>query len=156
MKLVRITATAAAVVAAATLAQGVTHAEGAPPLGMGSYPQGPTRYTDSGVPEYGVVGQGVWQEAAIVNMGDPSIRIIYDQTVPGAHDRAMSDYYQLAAAMSSDSQPGVTTDLHEVAHTAYYDGVQLQLFDHNSAGAQWADPQYIKLLATYGITFIPE
>jgi hypothetical protein len=42
-------------------------------------------------------------------MGDPSIRIVYDQTVPGVHDQAMTYYYQLAASMSSEIQPGVTT-----------------------------------------------
>jgi hypothetical protein len=157
MKLLRICTTSAALVAAATIVfHGVTNAEGAPRgMSAGSYPQGPTRYTDSGVPEYGMVGQGVWQEAAVVNMGDPSIRIVYDQTVPGAHDQAMTYYYQLAAAMSSASQPGVTTGLHEVAHTAQFDGVQFQLYDGNSPGAQWADKQYITVLAGYGITFIP-
>jgi hypothetical protein len=159
MKLTHITATAAAIVAVATFAlHGVTNAEGAPTgMSAGGYPQGPTRYTQSGVPEYAMVGQGVWQEAAVVNIGDPSIRIVYDQTVPGAHDQAMAYYNQLAAAMYSESQPGVTTGLQEVAHTADFDGVQFQLYDHNnSAGAQWADQQYIKIFASYGITFIPE
>jgi hypothetical protein len=158
MKLTRIAATAAAIVAVATFAfHGVTNAEGAPKgMSAGSYPQGPTRYTASGVPEYGMVGQGVWQEAAVVNLGDPSIRIVYDQTIPGAHDQAMAYYNQLAAAIYAQSQPGVTTGLQEVAHTANFEGVQFQLYDNtNAAGAQWADQQYIKIFASYGITFIP-
>jgi hypothetical protein len=53
MKLTRITATAAAIVAVATFAfYGVTNAEGAPKgMAAGSYSQGPTHYTGSGVPD---------------------------------------------------------------------------------------------------------
>src|SRR5262249_9618375 len=74
----------------------------AAPVSAAGYP---TRYTESGVPEYGLVGQGIWQVAGIVNVGEPSVRIVYDQTVPGAHDRAMSAYYQMTSQLYQLQQP---------------------------------------------------
>jgi hypothetical protein len=58
----------------------------------GAY-QCPKRFTSGGVPEYGRVGGGSWQVAGIVNAGEPSIRMVYHETVPGAQALAMQTYY---------------------------------------------------------------
>ena len=90
-----------------------------------------TSYSSDGTPQFGYVGQGQWQVAGLVNMGEPTIRIVYDQTVPGAYAAAMSDVYQLESVYPTLQQPGVTTGLREVGYSAQYNGVQVQVWGNN-------------------------
>jgi hypothetical protein len=91
-----------------------------------------TSYSSDGTPQFGRVGQGIWQVAGLVNMGEPTMRIVYDQTVPGAYATAMSDVYQMEAASPTLQQPGVTTGLREVGYSAQYNGVQYQVWGNNA------------------------
>jgi len=101
-----------------------------------------TRYTESGVPEYGLVGQGSWQVAGIVNAGEPSIRVVYDQTVTGAYQLAMQTVYQFQNSFYYLAQPGVTTGLHELGYTAHYDGVQVQVYSNSPVMAEAASTAF--------------
>jgi hypothetical protein len=92
------------------------------------YSQYPTRYSPSGVPEYGRVGGENYAVAGIINAGEPSIRVVYDDAIPGAHESAMSTLVALQASFAGFPQPGVIDGLHEVAYTAHYDGVQAQVY----------------------------
>ncbi|HEY1295754.1 MAG TPA: hypothetical protein VGJ60_21980 [Chloroflexota bacterium] len=155
MKLTRIAATAAALAASATLLfiqlTPVTHAEAAPgAMAPWTYSY-PTRYTESGVPEYGRVGQGSWQVAGIVNAGEPSIRVVYDQTVPGAYQTAMATMYGFQSSFSNLPQPGVTTGLREIGYTAHYDGVQIQVYSNSPVLSSAAATAF----AQAGIPLIP-
>jgi hypothetical protein len=147
--IVRIAGVAAAVIAATFAATSSVAAAPAPNSASPSY-YGPTSYSPAGVPQYGLVGQGVWQVAGIVNAGEPSIRIVYDQTVPGARDRAMSYYYQFTSTLYQFSQPGIVTGLRQVGYTAHYDGVQVQLWGDNP----YIDQQYVDSFAAAGIPLI--
>lgn len=111
----------------------------------------PTRFTESGVPEYGRVGQGTWQVAGIVNAGEPSIRVVYDQTVPGAYQTAMSTVYSFQSSFSYLPQPGVTTGLREIGYTAHYDGVQVQVYSNSPVISSAASAAF----AQAGIPLIP-
>jgi hypothetical protein len=91
----------------------------------------PSHWTDGGVPEYGAWGTNVdWQVAGIVNIGEPSIRIVYDTSVPGSYSRAMQAVRSWQSNYSNLQQPGVTTGLREVGYTAHYDGVQVQVYSN--------------------------
>ena len=71
-----------------------------------------TRYSpDSDVPEYGLVGTGDWQVAGMVNLGEPTMRVVYDASVPGARNLAMSVVNTDAAEYSYLPQPGVRDGL---------------------------------------------
>ena len=102
------------------------------------------------MPEYGRVGSGSWQVAGLVNMGEPTMRIVYDQTVPGAQARAMSDVYQMQADYPYVQQPGVTTGLREVGYSAHYDGVQFQVCGDNP----YIDSQVSANMAAAGLPLI--
>ena len=155
MKFTRFAATAAALAASATVlfAQLAPVASAAPaPGAMAPWTYSyPTRYTDSGVPEYGRIGQGVWQVAGIVNAGEPSIRVVYDQTVPGAYQTAMSTVYSFQSSFANLPQPGVTTGLREIGYTAHYDGVQVQVYSNNPIISSAAATAF----AQAGIPLIP-
>jgi hypothetical protein len=43
----------------------------------------PTRYSAGGVPEYDMVGSEIWQVAGLVNFGEPTVRMVYVEPVPG-------------------------------------------------------------------------
>jgi hypothetical protein len=135
MKLARL-ATAGVALASATMLvvvqlAPVANAAAAPGAIAPSTYTYPTRYTDTGVPEYGLVGQGTWQVAGIVNAGEPSIRVVYDQTVPGAYQTAMQTVYQFQNSFNYVAQPGVTTGMREIGYTAHYDGVQVQVYSNS-------------------------
>ena len=149
LNIARIAAMFATLTAAALVAAHPNSASAASAVsGSAVYP--PTRYTPGGVPEYGLVGQGTWQVAGIVNLGEPSLRIVYDETVPGARDRALSCYYQLTGTLYELPQPGITTGLRQVGYSAHYDGVQFQLWGSNA----YVDQQYANLFAAYGLPLI--
>ncbi|MBV9359362.1 MAG: hypothetical protein JO023_27950 [Chloroflexi bacterium] len=113
----------------------------------------PTRFSPGGVPEYGMVGGEVWQVAGLVNFGEPTVRVVYDQTVPGA--QAAAD--QLVTAMQAQmrqqgyNQPGVTTGLSEVGDTAHYNGVQLQVYSDTPG----IDRMVLTTFAGYGMPIMP-
>ena len=113
----------------------------------------PTRMTDDGVAEYGLVGQGQWQVAGLINFGEPTVRVVYDQTVPGAQSQAQQLVLVLQSTMRSNgySQPGSIAGLTEVGYTAHYDGVQLQVFGDNPG----IDQFLINTFAAYGMPFLP-
>ena len=72
---------------------GVANAEAAAatvnPIGATSLSS--THWTADGTPEYGLWGSNVdWQVAGIVNIGEPSIRVVYDTSVPGSYQQAMT------------------------------------------------------------------
>ena len=95
-------------------------------------------------------GNGPWQVAGIVNLGEPSMRIVYDQSVPGARDRALAVYYQMTGELYSLGQPGVTTGLSQVGYSAHYDGVQMQLWGNNP----YIDEQFMAAAAAYCMPLI--
>jgi hypothetical protein len=112
---------------------GVANAESAAatvnPIGATSL--SPTHCTDGGVPEYGAWGTNVdWQVAGIVNIGEPSIRVVYDTSVPGSYQQALATVRAWQSNYSNLQQPGVTSDLKEVGYTAHYNGVQVQVFSN--------------------------
>jgi hypothetical protein len=113
----------------------------------------PTRYSAGGVPEYGMVGGEIWQVAGLVNFGEPTVRVVYDETVPGA--KAAAD--QLVASMQAQmrqlgyNQPGVTTGLAEIADTAHYNGVQLQVYSDTPT----PDRVVLNTFAGYGMPILP-
>jgi hypothetical protein len=155
VKYARLATTAAALASAAILAAvqlaPVANAAAAPgAIAPWTYAY-PTRYTPSGVPEYGLVGQGTWQVAGIVNAGEPSIRIVYDQTVPGAYQLAMQTVYQFQNSFNYLPQPGVTTGLHEIGYTAHYDGVQVQVYSDSPVMAGATSTAF----AQAGVPLIP-
>jgi hypothetical protein len=147
MRAIHRLAAAAAFVSLAALAAFPIAASAAPANPQATYYPYPTRYSESGVPEYGLVGQGVWQVAGIVNMGEPSMRIVYDDTVPGARERASGAYYQLSGQMYQLSQPGTTAGLREVGYSAHYDGVQFQVWGNNP----YIDSQVTRDMAEAGL-----
>lgn len=150
MRVIRlVAAVAAAASIAAVMALPIT-ASAAPANPTPIYSSYPTRISESGVPEYGRVGQGVWQVAGLVNMGEPTMRIVYDQTVPGAQASAMSDVYQLQSSFSTVPQPGTTSGLREVGYSAHYDGVQFQVWGNNT----YIDSQVSTAMAQAGMPLI--
>ena len=91
----------------------------------------PSHVTADGTPEYGLWGNNVsWQVAGIVNIGEPSIRIVYDTSVPGAYMKALAMVNTWQSNYLYLPQPGVTTGLREVGYTAHYDGVQIQVYSN--------------------------
>ena len=141
---------AAAILAAVQLAPAANAAPAPGAIAPWTYAY-PTRYTPTGVPEYGLVGQGTWQVAGIVNAGEPSIRVVYDQTVPGAYQLAMQTVYQFQNSFNYLAQPGVTTGLREVGYTAHYDGVQVQVYSNSPVMAGATSTAF----AQAGVPLIP-
>jgi hypothetical protein len=90
-----------------------------------------TRYSQDGVPEYGAVGYGSWQEAGMVNLGEPTMRVVYDSSVPGAYALAQSIVAIDQAQYNYLPQPGVRSGLPEVGYSAHINGVQIQLYGNN-------------------------
>jgi hypothetical protein len=118
---------------AASHLSGVANAEPAAatvnPIGATSL--SPIHYAPDGTPEYGVWGTDVdWQVAGIVNIGEPSIRVVYDTSVPGSYQQALATVRAWQSNYSDLQQPGVTTGLREVGYTAHYNGVQVQVFSN--------------------------
>ncbi len=113
----------------------------------------PTRISAGGVPEYGMVGSEIWQVAGLVNFGEPTVRVVYDQTVPGAQATANQLVVSMQAQMRQQgyNQPGVTTGLSEVADTAHYNGVQLQVYGDNAS----VDGMLLNTFAAYGMPIMP-
>jgi hypothetical protein len=105
----------------------------------------------SSVPRYGQVGQGVWQVASIVNVGEPSLRIVYDQTLPGAYQSAMAAVYGVQSAFPTLSQPGTTGGLREIGYSAQVNGVQVQLYGTGS----FVDGAWSQALTDHGLPLIP-
>jgi len=132
MKLLRTTATALVACAGLTLTalSPLANAESAPGAISPSLYAYPTHYDPEGVPEYGLFGHGQWQVAGVVNAGEPSLRVVYDQTVPGAYQSAIQTVYAMQADFPGVPQPGVTTGLREIGYTAHYDGVQIQVYSN--------------------------
>jgi hypothetical protein len=155
MKLPRIAAAAAAVLSLAALVVlplgSVANAASAPGAINPAIYAYPTHYTSDGTPEYGLYGAGTWQVAGIVNAGEPSFRVVYDQSVPGAYQSAMATVYQFQAAFPTLPQPGVTTGLREVGYTAHYDGVQIQVYSNLPSVSVTASTAF----AQAGIPLIP-
>ncbi len=113
----------------------------------------PTRYSAGGVPEYGTVGSEVWQVAGLVNFGEPTVRVVYDETVPGAKAAAAQFVTAMQAEMRQQgyNQPGVTTGLSEVGDTAHYNGVQLQVYSDTPS----MDRMVLAIFAGYGMPIMP-
>jgi hypothetical protein len=109
-------------------------AEGVPgavnPAAFPSYPNYPTRYSPAGVPEYGRVGGEQYTVAGIVNAGEPSIRVVYDETIPGTQQIAMTTLAAIQSHYAMYPQPGITDGLREAAYTAHFDGVQVQVYSN--------------------------
>jgi hypothetical protein len=78
------------------------------------YGPSPSHYASNGTPEYGQYGSGNWQVAGLVNIGEPTLRIVYDQSVPGAYQAATAIVSEFRAKFPNLQQPGVTTGLREV------------------------------------------
>jgi hypothetical protein len=116
-----------------------------------SYGSSPGHYASNGTPEYGQYGSGNWQVAGLVNIGEPTLRIVYDQSVPGAYQAAMATVSEFQADFPTLPQPGVTTGLHEVGYSAHYDGVQVQAYSDSPALAGTASTALEKA----GISLIP-
>jgi hypothetical protein len=106
----------------------------------------PTRYSAGGVPEYGLVGGEIWHVAGLVNFGEPTVGVVYDETMPGANTSAGQLVAALQAQMRQQgtSQPGVTTGLSEAGDTAHYkraaSGLQRQP-DHRSGSCSTPSPR---------------
>src|SRR5689334_7332767 len=101
----------------------VANAEAASPTAnpIGATSLSSTHWTPDGTPEYGLWGNNVdWQVAGIVNIGEPSIRVVYDTSVPGSYQQAMATVRTWQSNYSNLQQPGVTTGLREVGYTAHY------------------------------------
>jgi hypothetical protein len=152
----RIASMSLVLISVATLAVGNVQAEPAPGALGGPAPTGgiyttPTRISDDGVPEYGRVGRGTWQEAGIANAGEPSIRIVYDETVPGAREYANAMVNDLLSAGRSTGlrEPGSRDGLNEVGYTAHYDGVQAQVYSNSPYVGQ----QLLDFFAQHGWTY---
>jgi hypothetical protein len=90
---------------------------------------------------------GIWQIAGLVNVGEPTIRVVYDQNYPGAYDRAIATVAYLQGRYSYLPQPGQTTGLQEVGYTAHLNGIQLQLYSNSAFVAG----EYVQLFADAGL-----
>src|SRR3569833_1243431 len=71
-----------------------------------------------------------WSLAGDVNVGDPTLRIVYDTNYPGARTRALSLTSQLQGRFASYgyAQPGVISGLTEIGYSDHIAGVQIQLY----------------------------
>jgi hypothetical protein len=76
-----------------------------------------------------------WQVAGYVNLGEPTVRVVYDATFPDgqAAGWAARLLEMLQARVPGLHQPGVTDGLPEVAYWAHIGGVQLQLYSASSS-----------------------
>jgi hypothetical protein len=91
--------------------------------------------------------QHIWQVAGMVNLGEPTLRVVYDTSVPGSRDRALSAVSYLQGRYSSLPQPGSTAGLTEVGYSQYIDGLQVKLYSNSPFVAG----QYTQLLADAGL-----
>jgi hypothetical protein len=155
VKIPRIAAAAAAVLSLAALVVlplgSVANAASAPGAINPAIYAYPTHYTTDGTPEYGTYGSGNWQVAGLVNIGEPTLRVVYDASVPGAYQQAMATVYEFQAQAPSLPQPGVTTGLREVGYTAHYNGVQIQVYSNLPSVSVTASTAF----AQAGIPLIP-
>jgi hypothetical protein len=92
-----------------------------------------------------------WQVAGLVNVGEPTLRIVYDTSYPGASGRAHAIVAYLQAKFSDLSQPGVIDGLMEVGYSEHIDGVQVQLY----GDAPYVDAAYYQVLEDSGIPMTP-
>jgi hypothetical protein len=100
--------------------------------GGSTYPY-PNHISESGVPEFGPWGTGDWHEAGLINWGEPTVRVVYDASVPGSYATAMGYINRWTAQERTAGfpQPGTRDGLREVGYTAHYSGVQVQVYGNN-------------------------
>lgn len=92
----------------------------------------------------------IWKVAGIVNIGEPSIRVVYDTSVGGSATRASDVVNLLKNQYRALPQPGVIQGLKEVAYSAHVEGVQIQLW-----GTPYLDDSYYRALQKAGIPMTP-
>jgi hypothetical protein len=95
----------------------------------------PTAYADT------------WEVAGLVNLGEPTLRVVYDTSVFGSRGRAQGLVRDLQNQFWYLDQPGTTAGLMQVAYSDHIDGVQIQLYSNNA----YTGARLFTLFESYGI-----
>jgi hypothetical protein len=90
---------------------------------------------------------GGWQVAGLVNIGEPTLRVVYDTNVPGSRVRALEIVSTMRSEFWYMSQPGSIAGLMQVGYSDHYGGVQIQLYSNNP----YIGMELFNLFEWYGI-----
>ena len=88
-----------------------------------------------------------WQVAGLVNIGEPTLRIVYDTSIYGSRARALQLVHSFQNEFWYLEQPGSTAGLMQVGYSDHMLGVQIQLYSDSS----YIGMQVFNLFEWYGI-----